>query len=135
MAFPQGVVRVVGEDGAPTRGLEGQSIAIADLGAFFRVLGPDDARLKWQERYGFGTLGTDGSGKHVYDAFPMLSQIGWMNIDEVVIEGSNLISIAEESERAAVIAGGPVERDLFTQIARLACQASQRNLKLEFGHA
>jgi hypothetical protein len=134
MRFPQGIVRLVGRAGTIVAGFERQNVAIADLGAFFRVLGPDDARLRWQDKYGFGTLGTDGSGAYLYNTFPVLSRTGWMDIDEVVVEGPDLVVLSEEAERAAGIAHGAVEQDLFTRIALIEQQAIEHQIMLEFGH-
>jgi hypothetical protein len=62
-------------------------------------VGPNDFS-RWQEKYGFGTLGRTDTGVLFVPNYPVLSKIAWMGIDPIDLSSAETSTLIEECTKA-----------------------------------
>jgi hypothetical protein len=128
---PDGAVDILTRE-APL-GERGTSIQLWDLGPLYERLGArSDAFARWEKHHGYCT-GVTPEGEAFLPDFPIFSTVAWMNIDWVLLSGSEVLQLIEECERAERQAEGTPEAELFRRIGDLGRRAATQGSQVRFG--
>ena len=124
--FPDGIVRLVAEDGPRPD--------IWDLEGLYEALGADGATFgRWLEQ--FGLTGSSPDGQWLIPTYPMFSKVAWMNIDPVQLTPHEAAELTAECNLALEENPPHAVKVALEGIRSLAGASIAGAVPLEFGHA
>jgi len=97
-------------------------------------VGPNDFS-RWQEKYGYGSLGRTDEGVLFVPNYPVLSKIAWMGIDPIDLSSTETSMLIDECTRAKSKSTNPEVSAELEALITLAQKAIAEGGTVRFGLA